>query len=151
MKKHGRQGHDTQVSNNRDRGDCRKDGQGESKDESEGWSGRSEGGLAKETEEDRMTKVGPGGIGDMLTVSPWVTQESGAGGIQGGARAGGSDASKAPSAAANEAGKRGHHGARPGQGEKDGGQREKWEAYPWECGETKGGVRPPERTTSPTK
>ena len=41
-----------------------------------------------------------------------------------GAQAGESDARKSPSAAANEAGTQGSHGARPGKGDKNGGQRE---------------------------
>ena len=59
-----------------------------------------------------------------MTASPWGTQESGTEGLQVGARADGSNARKAPSAAADEAGTRGRHGARPGQGEKYGGR---WE------------------------
>ena len=53
-----------------------------------------------------------------MTAWPWGTQESGAGGLQAGARAEGSDARKAPLEAANEGGTRGRHGARPGQGKK---------------------------------
>ena len=69
-------------------GGGRGDGQGESDNASEGWSGGSEGGSAEETEEDRMTAGEPEGSGDTLMASPWVTQESGAGGIQVGERAG---------------------------------------------------------------
>ena len=76
-----------------------------------------------ETEEG-MTAGEPEGIGDILTASPWVMQENGAGRLQGGARAGGSDTGKAPSAVADKAGAQGPHGARPGQGEKYRGQRE---------------------------
>ena len=64
------------------------------------------------------------GSGNTLTTLPWGTQESGAGGLQGGARAGGSNTGKAPSAAANNKGARGRHGARPGQEEKNGGRQE---------------------------
>ena len=60
----------------------------------------------------------------MLTASSWGTQESGAEELKGGERAGGSTTGKAPSAATDEEGTRGRHGARPGQGEKNGGQRE---------------------------
>ena len=47
-----------------------------------------------------MTAGEPEGIRNMLTSSPWGTQEIGAGGLQGGAKAGGSDTGIAPSAAA---------------------------------------------------
>ena len=119
-----RKGHDSQVSSDRDRGERRRDGQGESNDASEGWSGGSKGDSVKETEEDRMTARDPEGSGDTLTALPWVTQESGAGALQVGARADGSNTRKAPSAVADEAGARGHYGARPTQGEKNGSQRE---------------------------
>ena len=46
--------------------------------------------------------------------SPWGTQESGAGAVQGGERTGGRDNGKSSSAAANEEGARGRHGASPG-------------------------------------
>ena len=72
------QDHNAQVSSDGDRGECRGEGQGESKDKSEGWSGRSEGDSAEETEEDRMTKGELGGSGDTLTALRWGTQESGA-------------------------------------------------------------------------
>ena len=62
-----------------------------------------------------MTEGGPRGSRDIMTVSPWGTQESGAGGLQVGARAGGSDARISPFAAANKAGTWGRHGTRPGQ------------------------------------
>ena len=120
----GQRVHDEQVSSYRDRGERRGDGQGESEAESEGWSGGSGGDSAEEKEEDRMTDGYPGGGGDTLTALSWGTQETGAGGIQVGARAGGSDARNSPSAAANKVGMRGRHGARQGQGEKDGGWRE---------------------------
>ena len=70
-----------------------------------------------------MTAGEPEGIGNMLTSSPWGTQEIGAGGLQGGAKAAGSDIGIAPSAAADEGRARGRHGARPGQGENNGGRR----------------------------
>ena len=62
--------------------------------------------------------------GDMLTASPWGMQESSTGGLQGGARDSGRDTEKSPSTAADEEGARGRHGARPGQGGKNGGRRE---------------------------
>ena len=75
-----------------------------------------------------MTEGEQGGSGDTLTASPWGTQESGAGGLQVGAQAGGSNDSKAPSTAANKAGTQGRHGAGQGQGGKSGGQQENVEA-----------------------
>ena len=116
----GRRGQESQVSSDRDRGELRKrDGFGERDDASKGWSGGSEGDLAEsEPEEDRMTAGDPEGSGNMLTTLPWGTQESGAGGLQGGARAGGRDTRKPPSAAADEEEARGRHGERPGQGGK---------------------------------
>ena len=78
----------------------------------------NEGDSVEETEEDGMTAGEPEGSGDRLTALPWGTQESGAGGLQWGARASGSDTRKPPSAAADEEGTRGRHGARPGQGKK---------------------------------
>ena len=127
----GRWRHDSKVSSEGDRGERPGYGQGERDDTSEGWSGRSEGGLAEETEETeeyRMTVGVPEGSGDTLMASPWGTQESGTGVLQGGTRSGGSDTRKSPSAATREAGTRGCHGARPGQGEKNGGRREMREA-----------------------
>ena len=71
-----------------------------------------------------MTAGEPEGSGDMLTASTWGAQESGAGRLQGGARVGGSDIVKSPSVAADKEGTRGRHGARLGQGEKNGDRRE---------------------------
>ena len=62
-----------------------------------------------------MTVGGVEGRGYTMMASPWDTQESEAGGLQGGARAGGRDTGKAPSTAANKEGMQGRHGARPGQ------------------------------------
>ena len=93
---HGQQGHNSQVSSNRDRGERRGDGQGESNNTSEGWRGGSEGGLEEETEEDRMTAGEPEVSGDTLTASPLGTQDSGEGGLQVGEWAGGSNTRKAP-------------------------------------------------------
>ena len=73
-----------------------------------------------------------GGSGDMLTASPWGTKESGAGGIQVGTLADGSNDRKSPSAAAKEAGMQVRHGARQEQGGKNGGHQEKWEQSPQE-------------------
>ena len=119
-------GQESQVSSDGDRGERReRDGLGESNDAGEGWSDGREGGLEdSEMEEDETTAGDPEWSGDTLTASPWGTQESGAGGLQGGARAVWSDTGKAPSAAANEEGARGRHEARTGQGEKNGGRRE---------------------------
>ena len=71
-----------------------------------------------------MTPGEPEGSGDTLTASPWVTQERGAGELQVGARADGSNTRKAPSAAADEAGARGRHRARQAQRGRNGGRRE---------------------------
>ena len=104
------------MSTDGDRGERRRDGQGGSEAESEGWSGGSERESSEETEEDEMTEGEPRRSGETLTALSWVTQESGAGGLQVEARAGRSDARKAPSAAANKAETQGCHGARQGQG-----------------------------------
>ena len=114
-----------QLSSNGDWGELRKrDGQEESDDASEEWSGRSaDDSGGSDTEEDRMTAGGPEERRETLTVSPWGTQESGAGAVQGGVRDDGSDTVKSPSAAAEEEGARGRHGARPAQGGGKGGRR----------------------------
>ena len=78
----GQRGRDSQVISDRERGGRRRDVQGESDGASEGWSGGSKGDSAEEMEEDRMTKGKPKEGGDTLMVSPWDTQESGAGGLQ---------------------------------------------------------------------
>ena len=91
----------------------------------EGWSGGSLGGLAdSETEVDRMTVGEPEGSRNKLTVLSWDTQESGAGGLEGRARADKIDNKKPPSAAASKEGARDRHGVRPGHGGKYGGWRE---------------------------
>ena len=51
-----RRGHDAKVRSDGERGERRRDGRGESEDESKEWSGRSEGDLAEETDEDGMNK-----------------------------------------------------------------------------------------------
>ena len=84
--------------------------------ESEVWSGRSDDASDAETEEE-------GWGHNMLTASPWGTQESGARGLRVVARAGGSNGRRPPSATANEADTRGRHGAWKEQREKNGGQR----------------------------
>ena len=81
-----------------------------------------------------MTAGEPEGSGNTLTASPWGTQESGAGGLQGGERAGGNDTGKSPSAATNKEGAQSRHGARPGQGEKTEVGRKIQEEKPQECG-----------------
>ena len=82
-----------------------RDGLGESNNASKGWSGAETDDSAEaEMEEDRMTVGEPEGIKNTLTASPWGTQEIGAGGLQGGAKAGGSDTGIAPSAAADKGG-----------------------------------------------
>ena len=111
----GRRFHDTRVISDGDRGERRGDGQGESDNASEGWGGGSEGDLAEETEEDGMTMGEPEGSRDMLTASPWGMEEIGAGVIKVGARSGGSNTSKVPSADANKVGTQGRNGERPGQ------------------------------------
>ena len=75
-----------------------------------------------------MTAGKPGESGETLTTSPRGTQESGVGGLQVGARASGSDARKSPSAAADEAGTRGRHGARRGKGKQTEVCGKMWEA-----------------------
>ena len=72
-----------------------------------GWSGESGGSnttLDAELEEGEE-KHAP------LTALPWGTQESGACGLQGGARAGESGGRKANSGTANKGGTRSRHGA----------------------------------------
>ena len=102
----GRRGQESQVSSDRDWGERRKrDGIGESDDASKEWSGAdTEDSAEAETEEDRMTAGEPEGTGNTLTASSWGIQDSGAGGLQGGARSDGSDTGKDPSKAANEGG-----------------------------------------------
>ena len=116
----GRWGQESEVSSNGDRGERReRDGLGESNGVSEGWSGRSKGDSTEtETEEYGMTAGEPEGSRDMLTASPWGTQEIGTRELQGGTRAGESDTGKSSAAAAVEEGPRGRHGARLGQGKK---------------------------------
>ena len=79
------------------------------------------------------------GSKDTLTSLPWGTQEIGAGGLQVDAQAGGSNEWKAPSATTDEAGLRGCHGARQGQGENKGGRREKEGEEPLGVGGNNGG------------
>ena len=110
----GRWGYEKQVRRNGDRGERRGDVQGGSATKSKGWSSGSKGDSAEETEEDETTEWEQGESRDTLMASPWGTQESGAGGLQVGAQAGGSDGRKTPSAAADEAVRRGRHGARQG-------------------------------------
>ena len=62
---------------------------------------------------------------ETLTVLPLGTQESGAGAVQGGARADGGDTEKSPSEDAGEEVVQGRHGVRPAQGGGKGGRREK--------------------------
>ena len=76
-------------------------------------------------------------------VTSWGMQESGAGAVLRGARAGGGDTGKAPSPADDETGAQGRHEARPVQRGKNGGRREKRAAKPRECGATTGAARPP--------
>ena len=66
----GRRGHDSHVSSIGDRGERHGDVQGKSNDESEGWSGGSEGGSFEDTEEDRMAAGEMEGSRDTLTASP---------------------------------------------------------------------------------
>ena len=72
-----------------------------------------------------MTTGRPEERRETLTAPPWVMKESGTGAVQGGVRDGRSNTGKSPSAAADEAGARGRHGARPAQGGKKGGRQEK--------------------------
>ena len=110
-------GQESQVSSDGDRGEgCERNGLGERDDASEGWGGGSEGDSKDpETEEDGMTVGEPEGSGETVMALSWGTQESGAGGLQGEARAGRSNTRKAPSVDANEEGALGRHGARPAQ------------------------------------
>ena len=80
--------------------------------ESEGWSGNSRESDAKLEEEHAL-----------LATSPWVTQESGARGLRGGARAGGSGGGNVTSGTADEGGAQGRHGARKEHGGKQEGRR----------------------------
>ena len=82
----------------------------------EGWSGGSDTTSDAETEEDDWGHT-------PLTASPWGTQESGARGLRGDARAGGSDGRNVTSATADEGETRGRHGARREKGGKKGGRR----------------------------
>ena len=109
----GRRGQEYQVHSDRDKGErCKTCGLWESNVTSKGWSGRSTDDLAgSEKEVDGMTAGGMEEIRTPLTASPWGTQESGAGAVQGDARAGRSNTGKSPSLAANEEGVQGHHGA----------------------------------------
>ena len=60
----------------------------------------------------------------MRTATPWSTQESSAGAVQGGVRASGGNTSKCPYTAAKEAGVQGPYGARPTQRREKGGCQE---------------------------
>ena len=60
-----------------------------------------------------------GGSDYTLTALPWGSQKSGAEGLQVDEWADGSDNQKAPSATTDEAGTRGRHGVRQGQGVTD--------------------------------
>ena len=113
----GQQGHDDQVSSEGGRGERRGDRQGEREANSERLSGGIDEALDEDTEEGSMPAGEQEGSEDMLTASPWGTQESGAGGLQVNARAGRSNESKASSAIANEAGKQVRHKSRQGKGE----------------------------------
>ena len=112
----GRRGQDDQIISNRDSWERRGARQGDREAESEGWSVRSNEASDEETEEDRIPAREQEGSKDTLTLSPWGTQEIGTGGLQVDTRAGRRDEKKAPSATADEAGTRGHHVAREGQG-----------------------------------
>ena len=87
-------------------------GRRESADESAEWSGTDSEGSA--TEEEAETTGEAGGGSDIRTATAWEEQESGAGEKPWVRAAGGSKTGKATSAAANEAGEGGRHGARPG-------------------------------------
>ena len=79
------------------------------------------------------------GSDETLTALSWGTQESGAGGLRGDARAGRSDEQKSPSTTADEASPRGRHGSRQGQRGHDGGRQEKVGAEPSGLVGNKGG------------
>ena len=123
-------GGEEQREGDGDRGDTRGARQGDREDESEGWSIKSDAAFDEETEEDRMPAGEQEGSKDTLTASSWGTQESGSGGIQVDTQAGRRDERKAPSVTADETDTWGRRGARQGQGENDGGRREKVGAEP---------------------
>ena len=75
----------------------------------------------------------------MQKASPWGMQESGAGGLQVGARASRRNEWKAPPTAADKAGARCRHGVKQGQGENEGGRRENGRAEPSGVGGNNGG------------
>ena len=77
------------------------------------------------------------------------THKSGAGEVHGKVQADGGDTGNYPSAAADEAGARGRHGARPAQmgGKESGGGKVTEKSQ--ECWATTGAVMPPEWPTSP--
>ena len=115
------------VSSDSDKGErrARGDGQEERANASKEWRSKSAENLAgSETEEDMMTAFWPEGEKEMRTMTPWGTQESDEGALNGDAQAGGGNTRKAPSAAANKARAQGYYGARPEQKGKKGGQRE---------------------------
>ena len=87
------------------------------KAESKEWIGGIDSASDADTEEE-------GWVHTPLTTSPCDTQESGARGLQGNSRAGGSDGWKVPSATANEAETQGRHGVRREQGAKREASRE---------------------------
>ena len=79
-----------------------------------------------------------------LTTSPWGTQESGARGLRGDARDGGSNVGKGISETADRGWTWGRHGARNEQGGKREAAKIGKVQNPGEWGETMGAVRPPE-------
>ena len=103
VKEHGRQDH-IQGSSNGDRVEQRKraDGQEESNNAREGWSGVSAKDLVgSETEEEAMNEGGTEGGRETLTAMPLGTQDCGAGTIKGDVRARRGNIRKSPSATAN--------------------------------------------------
>ena len=119
----------------------------ESADESVRCSGADSEGSA--TEEDVMTTEGTGWDSKPRTAPAGWTLEIGADTSLGDAMAGGCDTGKASSAAADEAGAGGRHGARL---EQRGGLQASGDIRPespQECGTTTGATRPPEWPTSP--
>ena len=121
------------MSSDGDRGErrARGDGQEGSNNASEEWSGDSaEDSEGSETEDEATTLGGAEGERETRTATPWGTQDSGAGELHWEARErymgkrgpAGATPEKPLSVAANEAGARGRHGARPAQRGQQGGR-----------------------------
>ena len=145
----GRRGQHDQVSSDGAGEEYRARGgaEGESSDESTGWSGGESDGPA--TDEEATNAEGTGWAGEPRTATSGGTQESGADRHLGDAMAGGGNTRKASSTAADARGAGGRHGARTAQKGRFTGQQETRLANSWECGVTTEAARPPEWSTIP--